>query len=344
MLRSSCNYYDTPLAYRWKHVDPALAFTARGMHFNRIVPRAFDYATAGVHEKDNILAEIGDGRYTDIDDADVPFHVRQAIRAQTTSAMCKIPSTAPAVMRCLIIAEPLSLYQNVVLRADRIYNDLAVRLLGVGADTDIPDIKAKLIQINIRILSGGLGEETVERYAAMLEWRSCDPRWRGCVDEHDPEALAEVHISILLALGDTWRRLVLKFKGNPWDTLCLAAQSAEFIRTWLGRARCDLCLDPRFSLPVVTGLRNPALFNMETAFLEDMLVRTRVTTVSVERAHLAVPINKTAATRNSCPRIPCSRPTSCHARLSTTGSEPLSKPMHLARALATSSDDKLEAL
>ena len=248
-----------PLQYRWKHMERACAFAARGLLMHNLLPRALgkmwkDKACEEAEMEMQARAERGE---------EVSFSVKQAVRAKSVNTFFKEACNCNSVLQLHTISAPLQSFLNASFKAEQtsaVFLEQVVR--GIGTDAEFTKRKLEAFHRNAQLLSGVKGLQCASKYFAMILDFS-HPGWKEVPLAEG--TVPSTAMEMVTAMADTWRRLVWKRRepkrrilSVTWDEGCKPSYDDSRVDKVIKelqdmREACDSCLDPEFTVPVPCG-------------------------------------------------------------------------------------------
>ena len=159
------------LLYRWKHMDRALGFLARGVAQNGLLPRALRLMWSQ-QAVDQAAAEAENALSID----ELPYTTKTTVKAGAVLRYFHNHPDSMDVYRCLVLMQPLQIYLNQVMKADSACEKLGRALAVNPASEETADLQKACQKLNYKFVSGMNGKRVVAAYSAMI-LNLLDERW-----------------------------------------------------------------------------------------------------------------------------------------------------------------------
>ena len=288
-----CAWKQAPVYYRWKGMTEMLGFANRSVKHHRIVPRALalEFDAAKVEKAKKEIRE-NEARVAAGQD---PLHMasqKQRVRGGYVASMMNKERIGSEFGKALTLHEPMEHAMNIAFASGKAVEDFrreAMELPAGATEEPAPmkEARAKATKLNLRFISGSVGDEAVEGMTELVI-NFDSPKWQR-LDISDEEKFksAETYIP---AIAEMWMRMVFNFK-HPKYLVMNASQKTEEEAGRAGadilrkRKRCGECLDD-FSEIWSERLENPAKGRKAIDSLRNIIAATPLTAGEVERKHL----------------------------------------------------------
>ena len=153
--------------------------------------------------------------------------------------------------KCVVTTKPLVVFMDRVSLVETLQSRLRLRRQGLklpDSQSESSCVPEEVVRLNAEILTGEAGWDCIGAYQELLLTPADVAVWRHDLGVRKEQCLA----LILLAVCDTFRRLVLPFEAMPYQMFRLldgnlleALQLARSMRQQ--HASCDRCCDPLFA-------------------------------------------------------------------------------------------------
>lgn len=139
--------------------------------------------------------------------------------------------------KSIIVTKPLSDLMDQISFVESIRHRLRLRRCDLGLqDSSVQHTEADLAELNLRLICGEEGFKTVTEFYNIF-WNS---NIEGYLDVWGISVIDCVDC-ILLGMADTWRRLVLPFKCQPWQCFRISRMCADTGLAFLSREQTQVC-------------------------------------------------------------------------------------------------------
>ena len=243
------NGYPTPLLSRWKHYGPALAYMTCG-----VLLYGFLHEVIRILSHDKVAsgpgaAASGQGAGAGGQNAEIDVAAREheerleqvhaqenKVRMEKFCAFMQRANSANFRVLSLCI-NPLSrCVDGLLLRSTRLQR----ARMGLSAEDDLPQLKRKLRDEFLFMVSGGFGEQLTRCYAQLLTSTPAQlARSRG-IDASEAAALLPLLVAIC---SDMMKRFGFKFHGFPWFCWACAGDDGLDLEKWHKLRRQALALN-----------------------------------------------------------------------------------------------------
>ncbi|CAK8986134.1 unnamed protein product [Durusdinium trenchii] len=206
---------DVPLLYRWKHFEPCLEYSFRGLAVHQIFAHALCFIL-GADANEEFSAAL------EFDDADEDPGLRQRVRLNKTYKFFASEGCLVKLAKAAAVTRPLATYMDKVSFVESVRQRIYLRNQGLV----LPRSKCtatvdELIAMNHEIISGKLGWQAVRELFEMLrapDGADCWLQWLGPVLQYQ-----DCFQLILPAMCNAWRRCFLTKAhfGGSLTLLCL---------------------------------------------------------------------------------------------------------------------------
>ena len=265
--------YQVPLLYRFKHYARAASFIKAACCCFSLLPRILsqmDQNAANQSDASSRLSGMLDSLMHDSDhgakddstnepsfqsrldallDTDLSFSLQNGLRKSLVCQEVSKPRFCQAAILIDIIVMALESGMHVFFERTALLS----RICALGPDlAESSDLSEKSRQSFLRIVSGKLGEELIDRAMNLLGSGLENNVAMGL--DASPEQLALFFKLVIACMSDVWRRMVLDLSVYPYKVFqWLSGEFTldDFVRSWDDmrnqQSRCDGCVDFAFS-------------------------------------------------------------------------------------------------
>ena len=289
-----------PLLYRFKHMERTSAQIFRGRQHHKYIDRSLARMYPDKARRRAVVEAEG------AQAADVPFHVKQGVRANKVLDHFQKDSDCRLSRQVHFVPGPLHYYMNACFKAEGKVT-VAIRAMAFGsASADALEALDAAFRANAKILSGAAAVRVQAKFAEKLcDWSSA--AWQEL--ELTLDEKYDTSLRMLCGLGDSWRRLSLPAIFDPRFILFGACHmngmriyNEDHIRQTLAplqfmQATCGACVDKEFTGKLLGPLLARLTSKSTHRLLCTILTILRVSSASVERSHLPAEESKPVRSR-----------------------------------------------
>lgn len=246
-----------PLLYRWKGLDPAIAYMLRNTVMHRLLPRALEAAKSQPGRRQSKQGD--EHSYGEV----------QTARASAVLKMLAADSAPSDLALVAFATQPLDHVMNTLFSGDsnkvsalmrtpvaNEFMDMASKRLGQKARADSMcsrraeshECATRRMTLHVPIRLRHCRAEAVEDFGRLLLLPA---------DDLTVEALGlqgrkrEAHSMLLVGLADTWRRMVFRYDDPNWLLFHICELDRDsgmaLLDRLAARRTCESCLDAFFS-------------------------------------------------------------------------------------------------
>jgi hypothetical protein len=300
--------FPVPLLYRFKHMEQTSSKILRGRLQHRLLPRALTRMfpqKARQKARADVVAAAGE---------ELAFAVKQNVRGDqvVTFFEDKDPSCILSKQAHLIPA-PIQRFMNACFEAEAAVTEASIGLTLGWDDEASRKACSQAMRLNSVIISGERGWQVVAGYTeALLDFKAS--AWRA-LPVNDEEQFNSA-LLMLCAMASAWRRLCVPFDQPRFKIFaaCHMQGQSVFDVAHISRvvdpilalqAGCPQCVDSEFTSKILPALASRQGHRMRGVvdLLASILMVLRMSSVSVERAHLPAEESKPARARGRAMEI-----------------------------------------
>ena len=236
------------LAYRWQGMERACGWLARCRAPHDILARAMRrmWSKSDMEKAQELVDRANNVQ-------DLSFEVKTTINASSILRFCDQDKHGEQVIKFLMATTPMQEFLNKVQAVDKSVCDLATELEYDPRASTSTELLDKCVRRNLDFVSGENGNETLRKYAALLQdmeggfWKL----W-----SFGDASKFKLVLALVRIIADVWRRLVFYFEQSRFLSLQLVVDAAtprafdpartERLRAELQHRKtaCPACLCP----------------------------------------------------------------------------------------------------